>query len=118
MKKCVFVLEDNEDLRELFTYLLEEESYEVHAYPTVAAFRKSLKCSLPHLLVLDVMLPDGNGLDICSELKADPITENIPIIIMSAHADISDMKEKCKPEEFIAKPFDIQNFIDKVEKHI
>jgi DNA-binding response OmpR family regulator len=118
MKKCVFVLEDNDEIRELFTYLLEEESYEVHAYPTAASFRESLEHSLPDLLVLDVMLPDGNGLDICCELKEDPKTESIPIIIMSAHAEISDMKKKCEAEEFIAKPFDIQNFIDKVQKHI
>jgi DNA-binding response OmpR family regulator len=118
MKKCVFVLEDNDELRELFTYLLEEESYEVHAYATAAAFRQSLEQSLPDLLVLDVMLPDGNGLDICCELKEDPKTANIAIIIMSAHAEIEDMKKKCDAEEFITKPFDIQNFIDKVEKHL
>ena len=64
------------------------------------------------------MLPDGNGIDICCELKKDPKTIDIPIIIMSAHAELSDMKEKCDAEEFIAKPFDIQNFVDKVEKHI
>lgn len=118
MKKCVFVLEDDDDLRELFTYILEQETYEVKAYPNAKSFWESLTHSSPDMIVLDVMLPDGNGLDICSELKNNPVTKAIPIMVMSAHADIRDMSSKCSAEEFITKPFDIQKFVDQVDRNL
>jgi DNA-binding response OmpR family regulator len=119
MKKCVFVLEDNEELRELFTYILEEEAYQVFSYPNAKSFWESFaQHGTPDMIVLDVMLPDGNGLDICCELKKDPATKGVPIMIMSAHAEITDMKTKCDAEEFIAKPFDIHNFVEKVDRHL
>ena len=118
MKKCVFVLEDNDELRELFTYILEQESHEVQAFPTAAAFWERIGNFLPDLFLLDVMLPDGNGLDICCELKKDPKTAAIPVIVTSAHADLKQMNKKCAAEEFLAKPFDIYEFVDKVERHL
>lgn len=117
MKKCVFVLEDNEDLRELFTYLLEEASFEVHTYPTAKAFSESLANILPDMIILDVRLPDGNGIDICGALKRNARTSNIPVMIISAHAHISDAKGEFGADEFVSKPFDIADFIDKVERH-
>lgn len=117
-KKCVFVLEDNNELRELFTYLLEEEQFEVTACPTAKAFHELIAKEIPDMVILDVMLPDGNGLDICCELKEDPRTSDIPVMIMSAHAHISDMKKQCPAEEFISKPMDIYDFVSRVERHV
>ncbi len=58
-KKYVFVLEDNDDLRELFVHLLQEESYEVRAYSNATSFKESLKCQRPDVIIMDIMLPDG-----------------------------------------------------------
>ncbi|MFD0941065.1 response regulator transcription factor [Pedobacter boryungensis] len=115
MKKCVFVLEDDQSLRELFTLLLEEEEFEVKAYPTARTFKESLDKETPDIIVMDVKLPDGDGMQICAEVKADPQTSNIPIIMMSAHRDFNHIHD-CPAEAFIAKPFDINYFIDKVQQ--
>lgn len=116
IKKCVFLLEDNTDLRELFTYLLEEEQYDVKSYPSVAEFLAGISNEHPDIFVMDVMLPDGNGLDVCELLKKDYRTSAIPIIMMSAHKDLAELKSGCSADEFIEKPFDIHQFLSKVGK--
>ncbi len=118
MKKTVFVLEDNIDLIELFTILLEEESYQVSAFPSVSHFNKVIKDKIPDIFLLDIMLPDGNGADICEKLKNDPKTKHVPVILMSANTTIADIKNKCLADDFIAKPFDIEDFISKVNRYI
>ena len=118
MKKSVFLLEDNIDLIELFTILLEEESYHVSAFPTVTLFNKVISDKLPDIFLLDVMLPDGNGADICEQLKNSPRTKHIPVILMSANNTAADIKKRCMADDFIAKPFDINEFIKKVNRYV
>jgi len=108
MKKRIFVLEDNEDLRELFTIIFQDENYEVTAFATVTAFRE-YKGALPDLYLLDIMLPDGDGLDICKEIKDDNLTTHIPVVLMSAHADAVETTQRTKSNGFVAKPFDVDH---------
>jgi DNA-binding response OmpR family regulator len=118
MKKCIYIVEDNEDIREIIEFILIEEDYKVKAYPTVDEFWMQMKKTLPDLVVLDIMLPDGNGLDICAKLKKENSTHNIPVIIMSANYQIQNLKASCQAEEFISKPFDIYNFVTKVHSYL
>jgi len=117
MKKCVFVLEDDNDLRELFAIILEEERYQVKTYPNAQSFKQSLQHEHPDLVIMDVRLPDGNGLEICEELKNDEKTAHIPIIMVSAHHDFNVEKEKCEAEAFVAKPFNIDQLMKKVNQY-
>jgi len=72
----------------------------------------------PDLILLDVMLPDGNGTDLRLELKTSISTAHIPIIIMSAHAtDTSVIAASCA-EEFIIKPFDLDELTGLITKHL
>ncbi|MDQ7948095.1 MAG: response regulator [Pedobacter sp.] len=117
-KKCIYILEDNDDIRELISYLLTEENYEVHGYPTIQSFKKKMSIAPPDLVVLDVMLGDGNGLDVCDELKSDQRTQCIPVLMMSAHAGLADVKPKCRAEDFISKPFDINDFVRRIDRYL
>lgn len=114
MKKQVFVLEDDDGLRELFTLLLEAESFKVETFPTIKSFRQGLADVQPDLIIMDVMLPDGNGLEVSTEVRGNRKTSQIPIIMMSAHRDFSIDKGNSPAEEFIAKPFDIDYLLDRV----
>ena len=116
MKKKIYILEDNDDLRQLFAFILEDEQYEVQTFPNIANFDKNLE--IPNLYLLDIMLPDGDGLDVCNKLKADIKTAGIPVIMMSAHKEIAEVKEKCPGVTFIAKPFDINHLISSIAKEI
>lgn len=118
MAKQIFVLDDNDDIRNIIEYILKEEQHEVSSFATVESFRKGMEFAQPNLIILDVMLTDGNGLDICDELKENRRTQHIPIIIMSANTRYSDAKKKCETEDFINKPFDIEDFIARVNEQL
>lgn len=118
MKKCIYIVEDNEDIREILEYLLTEEHYKVKAYPNVKEFWQQMKKHLPDMVVLDIMLPDGNGLDICEKMKKESNTYAIPVLMMSANYQTMDIKNRCSAQEFISKPFDINNFVTKVKRYL
>ena len=117
MKKQVFVLEDDEGLRELFSLLLEAEFFEVSTFPTIQSFWRGLDDAQPDLIIMDVMLPDGNGMEVSMEVRNQEKTSHIPIIMMSAHRDFNRDRGSSPAEEFIAKPFDIDHLIERVNHY-
>lgn len=115
MEKCIYVVEDNANIREIIEFLLVEEDYQVKVSPNAASFWKEMNKHIPDLIVLDVMLPDGNGLEICASLKSNAKTYDIPIMMMSGNNYLSSVKSKCAAETFINKPFDLNDFVNRVE---
>lgn len=118
MGKKISILEDDQGIREIVELIFLQEDYEVTGFANVNDFMSRKSGSLPDLFLLDVMLPDGNGLNVCEMLKSEEETSKIPVLMMSAHADLITMKNQCKADGFIAKPFDIDHLIDIVKKTI
>ncbi|CAH0305858.1 response regulator transcription factor [Pedobacter sp. ISL-68] len=116
-KKLVYVLEDDADISEVVSYILSEEGYEVNGCPTVAAFNHMISQRLPDIAILDIMLPDGNGLDICRQLRMDERTSVINIIMMSANTTKNEIMGSGCGAEFIAKPFNIDHFVARVNQY-
>jgi len=116
MHKRISILEDDAGIREAATLLLESEGYEVLTFSNVSSFMARSPLSEPDLYLLDVMLPDGNGLEVCSLLRSAHETAHTPIIMMSAHEGIEQMRKSCWAEDFITKPFDIYEFLERVGK--
>ncbi|RZJ77579.1 PleD family two-component system response regulator [Pedobacter sp. Leaf250] len=118
MGKSVFVLEDDEGIRDVIILLLEEENYDVKGFASVEDFNLNAKNLQPDLFLLDVMLPDGSGMDVCGVLKKSENTKNIPVLMMSAHAKIAEINKSCNAQGFIAKPFDIYDLLKKVDSQL
>ncbi|RZM10943.1 MAG: response regulator [Pedobacter sp.] len=114
----IFVLEDDKDIREVVQMILELEGYKVVSFSNVHDFMNRKSGEVPDLFLLDVMLPDGSGIEVCGELKSQSDLSKAPIIIMSAHASLDEVTSLCKAEGFIQKPFDIDAFLGKVRMHI
>jgi len=112
MNKEITILEDDSDIREICTYFFTNEGFKVNSYATIEDFYAAH--TKPNLFLLDVRLPDGNGLDVCRTLKNDQQNKGIPIIMMSAHMDIDVMMERAGAEHFISKPFDLDQLLAKV----
>lgn len=112
-RKEIFILEDNQDLRELYEYILEGENYEITTFATVTAFMENAT-HVPDLYLLDVMLPDGNGIDLCNELKQKSNSANVPVILISAHKQLHEVKVACPTADFIPKPFDIDFLVSRI----
>lgn len=116
--KLIYILEDNDDIREILELLLTADNYEVVGFPDVSSFHKGLLIQVPDTFILDVMLPDGNGIDVCCLLKSDERTRDIPVIMMSANYTSEQMSSLCRAEDFISKPFDISDFSRRIASQI
>jgi len=118
MGKKVIVLEDDPSIREVIQLILEDENYEVEGFSDIQSFMAAYPTRNADLFLLDVMLPDGNGFDVCGKLKNGSQQNNVPVLMMSAHAKPSDMMENCSADGFIAKPFDIQDLLINVQEQM
>jgi two-component system phosphate regulon response regulator PhoB len=116
MGELIHVVEDDEDIRFIVEYILIESGYRVESSSNVRDFYKSLEISIPDLILLDVMLPDGNGIDICRDLREKESTRKVKIIIMSAHAAEKAVLEEACSDDFISKPFDLDNLLRHVKR--
>jgi DNA-binding response OmpR family regulator len=116
--KEVYILEDDPDISELLTYILSNAGYKIHQFTTAKQFNAILITQLPDLFVLDIMLPDGDGMDICRKLKLDTRTSGIPVLLMSANKSRKEVITESYAEDFISKPFDIDYFKERVDHYM
>lgn len=116
MGKQIILLEDDPGVREVIELILDLEGYQVTSFENVEGFMNRTSAGQPDLFILDVMLPDGSGIEVCGELKA--IGGQIPVLMMSAHAKAEEISRSCIADAFIAKPFDLNNLLTTVEKLI
>ncbi|MFC3560230.1 response regulator [Pedobacter jamesrossensis] len=118
MGKMIYLLEDDEGISEVLKLLFGGEGYGVSSFSSVSSFMDGIGEHAADLFLLDVMLPDGNGIEVCRYLKSSEKTRQVPVIMMSAHADRYDIRRGCAAENFIQKPFDIYDLLRLVAKHI
>lgn len=118
MSKLIQIIEDDEAIRDVIEYILQQSDYEVTVASNAREFKVNLLHTLPDLILMDVRLPDGNGLQLCRKLKHSLETKNIPVIIMSAHANAEESSRDALADDFIAKPFDLNDLLKRIAKHL
>ncbi|PTS98774.1 response regulator [Pedobacter sp. HMWF019] len=104
----VFIVEDNEDIGFILESYLSQEGFEVSLFPSVSAFKSVYPSRLPQVFLLDVMLPDGDGIALCNEIKNNPEAAALPVVLMSAHSPAEQIVTESKADNFIKKPFDLE----------
>ncbi len=104
---CVLVVEDEEDILELVRYHLEKEGYQVITAATGEEAVKTARKQLPDLVLLDLMLPGLDGLDVCRIIKNDPTTTHVPIVMLTARGEEADIVAGLElgADDYITKPF-------------
>jgi len=112
------MVEDDQAIREILEIFLISENYIVKSFGTVREFLSRDLSINPDLYLLDVMLPDGSGIELCEQIKNDDLQVHIPVMIMSAHAQLYQMSNCCAPDDFVTKPFDIDNLLLRIKKVI
>lgn len=107
------VLEDHKETCDLLLAALEEEGFRVFCERTVAAAKDFLKREIPSLVVLDLSLPDGDGLQVCAWMKRDGRLENVPIIAFTGRDELSDKKKgfAAGVDQYLTKPIDMGEFV-------
>jgi two-component system phosphate regulon response regulator PhoB len=106
-KKRILIIEDEEDIRELIRYTLDREGFGVSEAGTGEEGLRSAADRNPDLVLLDLMLPGKDGLSVCRELKGDEATRNIPVIMVTARGEESDIVAGLElgAEDYVIKPF-------------
>jgi two-component system alkaline phosphatase synthesis response regulator PhoP len=118
MKEKILIIEDEEDLVKGLKLNLEDEGYEIDwAADGVEGLRKALE-DRPHLIILDIMLPKMNGLDICRELRKKNIS--IPIIMLTAKGEEIDkvLGLEIGADDYMTKPFSIRELLARIKAHL
>lgn len=116
MSKKILIAEDDEGILDAMKLMLELEGYEVKATRDGKTLY-DLKEELPDLLLLDIWMSGMNGRDICKHLKSQEQTKRMPIILMSASKDTEKTAWEAGADDFLAKPFEIDELVAMVAKY-
>lgn len=113
----IFCVEDDKSIRDLVIYTLTAVGYEAEGFSTGEEMFKELEKTSPQLIMLDIMLPDEDGLAILKKLKSDPMTEDIPVIMATAKGTEYDkvVGLDLGADDYLAKPFGMMEMISRVK---
>ena len=115
--KKILIVEDERDILQLVKLYLEKEGYRVSTAATGPDGLKAARSEHPDLLVLDLMLPDMDGLEVCKRLRADQQTATLPIIMLTAKAEESDtvIGLELGADDYVTKPFSPKALVARVK---
>jgi len=116
--KLVLVVDDDTSILEVIRIILEDGGYEVHTAKDINEAKNKLSTCSPNLVLLDIWLSGGDGGKIAEMVRGNRKTCSIPIIMISAHNDGRAIALKSKVDGFLAKPFDMNDLLSVVKKHI
>lgn len=117
MAKLISIVDDEEDILEALSVFLKKNGYDVITAPNATVFFKQLKKKIPDLFILDLMLPDMDGYDICKRLKSDPKYSSIPVIMLSAKSEESDkiIGLELGADDYVTKPFSHKELLARIK---
>jgi phosphate regulon transcriptional regulator PhoB len=117
MKPLIAIVDDEPDILELLSYNLKKENFEVEEFSNSLKFLDWIKKNKPNLIILDLMIPDVDGIEICKILKKDERTAKIPIIMLTAKGSETDkvLGLELGADDYIVKPFSIKELIARVK---
>ena len=113
----LLVADDDRDIRDLVAFKLEQAGYAVEAVDDGVAALEAALASTPALVVLDVMMPGLSGVDVTRELRADPRTAHVPIILLTARAQEADVENgfATGADDYVVKPFSPRELVSRVQ---
>jgi CheY-like chemotaxis protein len=116
----ILVVDDNELNLKLLRWLLEKRGYVVHTAADAHAARTSVRALRPRLVLMDIQLPDIDGLQLTREFKADPDLRHIPVVAVTSYAMKGDREKSLEAgcDGYITKPIDTQQFPLEIEKYL
>ena len=112
----VVILEDDDSIRKLVVYALENEGYKARGYDRPSVFWEGIREDIPSLLLLDLMLPEESGNEILKKLRSEVRTEDLPVIILTAKSSEYDRVEglDAGADDYIVKPFGMMELLARV----
>ena len=120
LRRRVLVVDDDPEIVTFLATLLELEGIDSTVATSAAAALEKLEHTVPNLVLLDIAMPDRDGLDLCRALKKDPRTRDVPVFVVSARPgkDVVERALAAGAEEFIRKPFENQELIARIRDRL
>ncbi|MGE5521142.1 MAG: response regulator [Candidatus Dadabacteria bacterium] len=114
----ILLIDDDPDVRSVMSILLKQHQYDVDTASSKEEAFKKLGENRPSVILLDVLLSGVDGREICREIKTDENTRQIPIIMFSAHPSAADKIDTYGADDFISKPINTENLLEKLSKQL
>ncbi len=119
-KRKILIIDDEPDILKVMKNRLESWGFEVFCWPTGVGAVKQVREVGPDLVILDIMLPDINGYDICYKIKSIPEISSTPVILATAkpewQQDMGDIGRFAKADDYIPKPFESDVLLEKINR--
>lgn len=113
----IYCVEDDDSSRELMVYTLRTAAFEVEGFASAASFWEAMRTEKPELIIMDIMLPDEDGISILRKLREYAVTSDIPVIMASAKGTEYDKVTGLDlgADDYLAKPFGMMELISRVK---
>lgn len=111
----ILVLDDDPDIGTMIKMMLEYKGYMVTVSDRADMAQQALNNGGVDLIIMDMLLSGVNGTDLCVDLKNNPTTSRIPVIMISAHPNAKEICLEAGADEFISKPFDMNDILSKID---
>lgn len=117
MAQLIYCVEDDDNIRELVIYTLQSANYQAEGFENAEKFYKGLNKKKPDLILLDIMLPDEDGISILKRLKANHDTKKLPVIMLTAKASEYDKIKGLDlgADDYVSKPFGVMELISRIK---
>lgn len=113
----ILLIEDNTEISEYNKTCMEEAGYMVSAASTLADARRKVEDFQPDLMVLDIMMPDGSGIDFCREIRKNTVC---PVLFLTNLTDVSQIVKSLRAggDDYMIKPYQIEELLARIEAHL
>ncbi len=116
----IHILEDDENIRELICYALSSQNFDAVGHERAGGFIDKIKTDMPDLVILDIMLPDEDGISVLKKIRADIELEDIPVIMLTAKGSEFDKVKGLDSgaDDYMSKPFSVLELISRINAHL
>lgn len=116
-KNLVYIVEDDESIRELESYALINSDFEVNGFDRAKQLFEALQVQIPSIIILDIMLPEDDGLKILTKIRSTPAYSRLPVIMVTAKTGEIDAVKGLDmgADDYITKPFGVMELISRVK---
>lgn len=113
----IYIVEDDQNIREIESFALKNSGYQIMDFECAKDFYKKVTEKIPALIILDIMLPDEDGLEVLKKLRSTPGTKKVPIILVTAKTTEIDKVKGLDmgADDYITKPFGVMELISRVK---
>lgn len=118
MKRTVLVVDDDPGILEVIRIILEDNGYRVITLSNSYQVLKQVNKHAPHLIVMDLWMSGMDGHQLAKKLKNNHRTKHIPIVVISALSNIKEIIKQSRADDFLAKPFNINDLVAVVAKYL